>query len=181
MTQTQQPGATTASNRGTKALRITTRVLREIGDRLEGLAVIAAVTVVCFHLAGITRFDDTQLVVVILAVWGAAMLIRPATYGFADWIDPDIKDGDDLFGAAQKIKDVASDIYQGADCYDVTVAVTASEILPAVSRLLGALGDAYTEGACTECGDDVDNEEAGALYAAGVAVRDAARHLGHKI
>lgn len=164
------------TRRGVKALRITTRVLREIADRLEttALLAVAVLTIAATFHAGPawTQMDRGTFTVAIFAAWGAAKFSESTLYGAADWIDPDARDGDSAFLVAEVLNGLTDDIRHGADHDDVLIGLQASQVLPALHTVLGALGDAFDEGG--------ESEEAADLYAAGIAVRSAARRLGAK-
>jgi hypothetical protein len=165
-----------AGGRGTKALRLTTRVLREVADRLEGTALLAMFAV---GIAGISHVgpawlqaSGNELVVFVFAAWGLAKLGDRALYDIADWIDPDARDGDSAFVAAELFKQLAADVRQGAEWDDVRIGLKASQVLPALYGALDDLGDVYAG-----LGEDDEAED---LRAAAAGIRTASRHLGDK-
>jgi hypothetical protein len=178
--ETQQFATVPAGGRGTKALRVTTHALRLVGDYVGAVASWTATAAVVLWMANdviefasaLSKVTAGEAILLILAVAGTATLIETIAYGTADWIDPDARDGDALWDVVKELKQLTADVRQGADYDDIMLGVQASKVLPAMSLLLGALGDAYEE--------DGEREEARALYEAGISLRYAARELGEK-
>ncbi|QDN84357.1 hypothetical protein [Streptomyces sp. RLB3-6] len=181
MTEIQQLSTTPDDSRGIKALRrTTTHVLRLVGDYVGiGTVAVASLGVVGYianAVAGVVpAFDQVTvagLIVVILATWGGAQLIELVSYGTAAAIDPDAKDGDDLWDAAKVLRANAADISQGVDYDDVRLGLQASNVLPALYVLTTALRNEYAS--------DGEMEEASAISDTAALLRAAAESFGHK-
>ncbi|POX58871.1 hypothetical protein C3492_35665 [Streptomyces sp. Ru62] len=162
-----------------RARRHTTHVLRLVGDHISTVAVgVAGAGALAWMANDITEFAPVLNITVnmatllILATWGTALLIKAFAYDVADWIDPDARDGDDLWKIAKDIKQIARDVRTGASYDDVRLNVQCSKVLPAVEQLLGAIGDSYD--------DNGEEDEASAAYNAALSVREAACHFGEK-
>ncbi|MFE4539628.1 hypothetical protein ACFRKB_31960 [Streptomyces scopuliridis] len=179
MTAIQHLNSADGSGRALRALRRTTHVLRLVGDHV-GTVTVGAVTVAvaAWMVNDVTEFapvlnvTENVAILLILAAWGTARLIESFAYDIADRIDPDTRDGDDLWEIAQDIQQIARDVRTGADHDDVRLAVQCSRVLPAVEQLLGAIGDLYDE--------EGEEDEASAAYNAALCVRGAAGHVGEK-
>ncbi|MFE7442384.1 hypothetical protein ACFU7X_18255 [Streptomyces chartreusis] len=182
MTETQQAATATAraDGRDIKARRVVTLGLRMTGGTVGGAAAWIGVVGVAVWIANdvtpfapaLSRVTEWAVIALVLALWGAAVLIENVANTAADWIDPDARDGDDLWEIASTIQRLAHDVRLGADYDDVRISVQCSRVLPAVEQLLGALGDMYDE--------DNEQDEASAAYNAALSVREAARLFGEK-
>ncbi|MDX2698938.1 hypothetical protein [Streptomyces ipomoeae] len=165
--------------RGLRALRLTTHVLRRVGDRVQAVALgVVGVAVAAWMVNGVVDFtpvlDVTEgvAILLILATWGVARLIEGFAYDVADWIDPDARDGDDLFSAATLLQGNVDDLRQGADYDDIRLGLQASNVLPVLYVLTTSLRNEYA--------NDGEMEEASALSDTAALVRAAAESFGHK-
>ncbi|MGW3414579.1 hypothetical protein [Streptomyces sp. NPDC000888] len=178
MTQTQH--LVSISSGFTKALRLTTRVLRLVGDHTGTVAVwTAAVGVVVWmanDVAGfapvLDRFTAGDMILLLLALAGGITLVEAIAFGAANALDPDARDGDDLWDAVQVINRNLVDISQGADYDDVRIALQTSGVLPALHALTTSLRDEYA--------NDGEMEEASALSDTTALIRSAAESFGHR-
>lgn len=179
MTETQQLATVPAGGRGTKALRLTTHALRRVGDLVGAVTTWTATGLVVAWMAN-DVFEFTPLldvtgnmaILLLLAAAGAAAVIESMAYDIADRIDPDTRDGDDLWDAVKVLNQNVADISQGADYDDVRLALQASGVLPALFALTASLRDEYA--------NDGEMEEASALSNTAALVRAAAESFGHK-
>ncbi|MEU2380375.1 hypothetical protein [Streptomyces misionensis] len=166
-------------DRTLRALRRTTHVLRLVGDHVPTVAIGAiGAGALAWMVNRVTEFapvlDLTEYMadLLILATWGMALLIKSFVYDVADRIDPDARDGDDLWKAATSFQDTAEDIINGADYDDIRLALQASQVLPALHGLTVQLRNAYAL--------DGEIEEAAALSDTVALVRAAAESMGHR-
>ncbi|QHC33916.1 hypothetical protein [Streptomyces sp. HF10] len=126
MTAIQHLNSSDLRGRVLRALRLTVRVLRLVGDHVGSVA---------------------------------------------DWIDPDSRDGDDLWDVATALRVNADDIASGADYDDIRLALQVSQVLPALHGLTVQLRNGYAL--------DGEMEEAAALSDTAALVRAAAESMGH--
>ncbi|MGC5000619.1 hypothetical protein [Streptomyces sp. DT195] len=171
--------STDHSGRALRARRRTTHGLRVVGDQVQTAvfgAVLAAVaawmvnSVVGF--ASVLNVTGGVAILLVLAGWGAAQVIRSCAYDVADMIDPDSRDGDVLWGTTKVVRALAEDVTHGADYDDIRLALQASGLVPALHELTVQLRGAYAE--------DGEMEEASALSDTVALVRAAAQSLGHQ-
>ncbi|MBC2869836.1 hypothetical protein [Streptomyces mexicanus] len=165
--------------RALRARRCTTRVLRLVGDHISTVAVgVVGAGALAWMINHVTEFapvlniTDNMAILLILATWGTAHLVKGFAYDVADGIDPDARDGDDLWKAATAFRDTAEDITNGANYDDIRLALQTSQVLPALHELTVHLRGAYAL--------DGEMEEAAALSDTVALVRVAAESLGHR-
>ncbi|MET9016884.1 hypothetical protein ABZX74_39410 [Streptomyces olivaceoviridis] len=165
--------------RALRARRRTTQVLRLVGDHVSTVAVgFAGAGALAWMMNDVTEFapvlniSDNMAILLVLATWGTAMVIKGFAYDVADRIDPDSRDGDDLWDATTALRDTAEEITSGADYDDVRLALQASQVLPALHGLTVQLRNAYVQ--------DGEMEEAAALADTVALVRAAAESMGHR-
>ncbi|MEW2265933.1 hypothetical protein ACGF5T_33470 [Streptomyces sp. NPDC047853] len=161
------------------ALRRTTHVLRLVGDHVSTVAVgVVGAGVLAWMVNDVTEFTPVltitanMAILLILATWGAALLVKGFAYDIADRIDPDSRDGDDLWEATTALRDTVEDITNGANYDDIRLALQASQVLPALHELTVHLRGAYAQ--------DGEMEEAAALSDTVALVRAAAESMGHR-
>lgn len=169
---------TSADGRALRALRRTTHVLRLVGDHIGNVAVsTVAVGVVAWmvntlaEFAPVLNITDGVAILLVLATWGAALLLKGFAYDIADRIDPDLRDGDDLWDATQVFQANSADLAEGADYDDIRLALQASQVLPALYGLTEQLRNEYAK--------DGEMEEAAALSDTVALLRAAAQSFGH--
>ncbi|MEV5774266.1 hypothetical protein AB0L49_23900 [Streptomyces antimycoticus] len=179
MTAIQHLNSADGHGRALRAQRHTTRILRLVGDHIGTAALgIAAVAVAAWmandvvEFAPVLNLTEGVVILLILAVWGAARLIESFAYDLAEWIDPDSRDGDDLWDATTAFRDNAEDITNGADYDDIRLTLQTSQVLPALHGLAAQLRNAYAQ--------DGEMEEASALSDTAALLRAAAESLGHR-
>ncbi|MEH0589826.1 hypothetical protein QA942_39675 [Streptomyces sp. B21-106] len=170
--------STDARGRALRALRLTVRALRLVGDHAGNVGISALLAaVIAWMVNDVVEFTTVlnvtsgKAILLILATWGAARLIEAAAYDVADWIDPDSRDGGDLWDATTAFRDSVEDITNGADYDDIRLALQASLALPALHELTVQLRNAYAQ--------DGEMEEASALSDTAALVRAAAESMGH--
>ncbi|WP_328418419.1 hypothetical protein OG542_40380 (plasmid) [Streptomyces violaceus] len=168
-----------ADGRALRALRRTTHVLRLVGDHVSTVAAgVVGAGVLAWMVNDVTEFapvltiTDNMAMLLVLATWGAALLVKGFAYDTADRIDPDSRDGDDLWEATTAFRDTVEDITNGADYDDIRLALQASQVLPALHELTVHLRGAYAQ--------DGEMEEAAALSDTAALVRAAAESMGHR-
>ncbi|MFD5588792.1 hypothetical protein ACFWII_33930 [Streptomyces sp. NPDC127063] len=168
-----------ADGRALRALRHTTHVLRLVGDYVStvaaGVALAGALAWVANDVTEFTpvlNITNAMAALLILATWGAALLVKGLAYDVADRIDPDARDGDDLWEATTALRDTVEDITNGANYDDIRLALQASQVLPALHELTVHLRGAYAQ--------DGETDEAAALSDTAALVRAAAESLGHR-
>lgn len=168
-----------ADGRALRALRRTTLVLRLVGDHVSTVAVgVVGAGVLAWMVNDVTEFapvltiTDNMAMLLVLATWGAALLVKGFAYDIADRIDPDSRDGDDLWEATTALRDTVEDITNGANYDDIRLALQASQVLPALHELTVHLRGAYAQ--------DGEMEEAAALSDTVALVRAAAESMGHR-
>lgn len=166
-------------SRTLRALRRTTHVLRLVGDHISTVAVgVVGAGVLGWMVNDVTGFasvltiTDNMAILLVLATWGTALLIKALAYDVADRIDPDACDGEDLWDAATVFRDTVEDITNGANYDDIRLALQASQVLPALHELTVHLRGAYAQ--------DGEMEEAAALSDTVALVRAAAESMGHR-
>lgn len=162
-----------------RALRRTTHVLRLVGDHVSTVAVgVVGAGVLAWMVNDVTEFapvltiTGNMAMLLVLATWGAALLVKGFAYDIADRIDPDGRDGDDLWEATTAFRDAVEDITNGANYDDIRLALSASQVLPALHELTVHLRGAYAQ--------DGEMEEAAALSDTVALVRAAAESMGHR-
>ncbi len=160
-------------------LRRTTHVLRLVGDHITTVAAgVVGAGFLAYMVNDVTEFapvltiTDNMAMLLILATWGAALLVKGFAYEIADRIDPDSRDGDDLWEATTVLRDTVEDLTNGADYDDIRLALQASQVLPALHELTVHLRGAYAR--------DGEMEEAAALSDTVALVRAAAESMGHR-
>lgn len=168
-----------ADGRALRALRRTTHALRLVGDHVSTVAVgVVGAGVLAWMVNDVTEFapvlniTDNMAMLLVLATWGTALLIKGFAYYVADRIDPDARDGDDLWDATTALRDTVEDITNGANYDDILLALQASQVLPALHELTVHLRGAYAQ--------DGEMEEAAALSDTVALVRAAAESMGHR-
>ncbi|MFI9801973.1 hypothetical protein [Streptomyces sp. NPDC052302] len=167
------------NGRGLSTLRRTTHVLRLIGDHVPTAAAgVVVAGVLAWTVNDVTEFAPVLTItanmamLLILATWGAALLVKGFAYYIADRIDPDSRDGDDLWDATTALRGAVEDITNGANYDDICLNLQASRVLPALHELTGHLRNAYAE--------DGEMAEAAALSDTVALVRAAAESMGHR-
>ncbi|MEU0287503.1 hypothetical protein [Streptomyces sp. NPDC006147] len=165
--------------RALRALRRTTHILRLVGDHITTVAAgVVGAGFLAYMVNDVTEFapvltiTDNMAMLLILATWGAALLVKGFAYEIADRIDPDSRDGDDLWEATTVLRDTVEDLTNGADYDDIRLALQASQVLPALHELTVHLRGAYAQ--------DGEMEEAAALSDTVALVRAAAESMGHR-
>ncbi|WP_055689232.1 hypothetical protein [Streptomyces prasinus] len=165
--------------RALRVLRRTTHVLRLVGDHVSTVAVgVVGAGVLTWMVNDVTEFvpvltiTDNMAMLLVLATWGAALLVKGFAYDIADRIDPDGRDGDDLWEATTALRDAVEDITNGANYDDIRLALQASQVLPTLHELTVHLRGAYAQ--------DGEMEEAAALSDTVALVRAAAESMGHR-
>ncbi|MEU2098705.1 hypothetical protein ABZ741_21250 [Streptomyces globisporus] len=179
MTEIQHLNSTDSRGRALRARRHITHGLRLLGDHIGNLAiavigvgVAARITNDIVEFAPVLNIADGMAVLLILATWGAALLVAGFAYYAADLIDPDSRDGDDLWDATTAFKDTVEDLTNGANYDDIRLALQASNALPALYELTVQLRTAYAQ--------DGEMDEAAALSDTAALVRAAAQSFGHR-
>ncbi|MFI8177965.1 hypothetical protein ACIF6H_32245 [Streptomyces microflavus] len=179
MTKIQHLNSTDSRGRALRARRHLTHGLRLLGDHIGNLAitvigvsVAARITNDIVEFAPVLNIADGMAVLLILATWGAALLVTGFAYYAADLIDPDSRDGDDLWDATTAFKDTVEDLTNGANYDDIRLALQASNALPALYELTVQLRTAYAQ--------DGEMDEAAALSDTAALVRAAAQSFGHR-
>lgn len=179
MTAIQHLNSSDLRGRALRALRLTVRVLRLVGDHAGNVGVgVVAAAVLAWMVNDVVEFTTVlnitsgRAILLILAAWGTARLIEAAAYDVADWIDPDSRDGDDLWDVTTALRANAEDITNGANYDDIRLALQTSEVLPALHGLTVLLRSAYAQ--------DGEMEEAAALSDTAALVRAAAESMGHR-
>lgn len=165
--------------RAVRSLRRTTRILRLVGDHVPTVAAgVVAAGVLAWTVNDVTEFapvlsiTHNMAMLLVLATWGAALLVKNLVHVIADVINPDSRDGDSLWEATTALRDTVEDITNGADYDDVRLALQASQVLPALHELTVQLRGAYAR--------DGEMEEAAALSDTAALVRAAAESMGHR-
>lgn len=165
--------------RALRTLRRTTHVLRLVGDHVSTIAAgVIGAGVLAWMVNDVTEFapvltiTDNMAMLLVLATWGAALLVKGFAYDIADRIDPDSRDGDDLWDATTAFRDAVEDITNGANYDDIRLALQASQVLPALYALTAQL--------CLEYAKEQELEEAAALSDTAALVRAAAESMGHR-
>ncbi|MFJ3183950.1 hypothetical protein ACIPJN_36945 [Streptomyces sp. NPDC086796] len=179
MTAIQHLSSTDSRSRALRARRHTTRVLHLVGDHIGtvalgavGVAVVARIVNDIVEFAPVLNVTDGVAVLLVLAVWGAARLVEGFAYDIADRVDPDSRDGDDLWDVTTALRANVEDITNGADYDEIRLALQTSKTLPALYELTVQLRNAYAQ--------DGEMEEASALSDTAALVRAAAESLGHR-
>ncbi|MCT9142421.1 hypothetical protein [Streptomyces violarus] len=180
MTEINSISAAPAGSRGTKARRLSARIAWETSERVTGLAfgvfLLAFVGGVVNKYSGaLPVYDDvtgTDMGIFFLALWGGAKVLEALADEFAEWINPDARDGDLLFAVAAQIEQVTSDVRQGADYDDVRLALQSSNLTPGLYALATVLRDEYAR--------EGEMEEASALSDTAALARAVAISLGHR-
>ncbi|MGW5042143.1 hypothetical protein ACWEQK_28700 [Streptomyces parvulus] len=165
--------------RALQALRRTTHVLRLVGDHVSTVAVgFICAGALAWMVNDVTEFapvltiTGNMAILLALATAGAALLVKGFADDIADRIDPDRRDGDDLWEATTALRDAVEDVTNGADYDDIRLALQASQVLPALHELTVHLRGAYAK--------DGEMEEAAALSDTVALVRAAAESMGHR-
>lgn len=178
MTAIQHLNPAGGHGRALQALRRTTLVLRLVGDYIGIVAVGAvAVGVVAWMANDVVEFAPVLnvtanvAILLVLATWGAARLIEGLAYDIADRIDPDLRDGDNLWDATTVFQANAADLAEGANYDDIRLALQDSQVLPALYGLTEQLRNEYAK--------DGEMEEASALGDTAALIRAAAQSFGH--
>ncbi|OEJ20811.1 hypothetical protein AR457_41815 (plasmid) [Streptomyces agglomeratus] len=178
MTAIQHLNAAGDHGRSRQALRRSTRALRLVGDHVGRVTVVAlAVTVLAGMVNDIVEFAPVLNltsgveILLILAGWGAARVIEEIAYDVADRIDPDLRDGDDLWDATQVLQANAAALAEGANYDHVRRSLQASQVLPALHGLTEQLRDDYAK--------NDEMQEASALSDTAALIRAAAQSFGH--
>ncbi|MDT0347540.1 hypothetical protein [Streptomyces litchfieldiae] len=113
-------------------------ILAEATDKLTAAAAVGVAATSMFEFgpqwAQLTSAFDLTLAV--LALYGAAQLIRPGLTGLATWLDPDLRDGHDLREAGRLIAQVRQDLEAGDDCDDVLRELYVSAVAEQLAWLL---------------------------------------------
>ncbi|MEV6425001.1 hypothetical protein [Streptomyces sp. NPDC051662] len=179
MTAIQHLNSTDSRGRALRARRHTARVLHLVGDHIGTLAIgVVGAGVVAWIVNDIVEFapvlnvTEGVAVLLVLAVWGAARMVEGFAYDAADRIDPDSRDGDDLWDATTAFQGTVEDLANGANYDDIRLALQASNALPALHGLTVQLRNAYAQ--------DGEMEEAAALSDTAALIRAAAESMGHR-
>ncbi|MFC9803301.1 hypothetical protein ACFWGE_21520 [Streptomyces bacillaris] len=179
MTEIQHLNSTDSRGRALRARRHITHGLRLVGDHVSTLAVVVAGVGVAVWIANdivefapVLNITDGMAALLILATWGAALLVKGLAYSAADRIDPDSRDGDELWEATTVFKDAVEDLANGANYDNIRLALQASNALPALYELTVQLRTAYAQ--------DGEMDEAAALSDTAALVRAAAQSFGHR-
>ncbi|ONK09274.1 hypothetical protein [Streptomyces sp. MP131-18] len=163
------------TSRSLAVRRTTTRLLRATAYRAEAAAGIGAILLFATAVAGAGPdwFHSHDLIppMAVLALYGLATLLQEMLGSASTHIDPDARDGDTLFAAADVFTELREDLRAGADKNDVLIGLQASRVLPALHGTLAELTAAFAA-------EDLD--EADDIDAAAQAVGDAAHALGEK-
>lgn len=172
-----QLNSTDVHGRVLRARRRTTRVLRVVGDHVQVVTLAAiAIGVVAWMVNDVAEFapvlnvTDGVAILLILAAWGTARVVEGCAYDVADLIDPDSRDGDDLWDATTAFRANSEDITNGADYDDIRLALQASLVVPALHELTVQLRNAYAQ--------DGEMEEASALSDTAALLRAVAESMG---
>ncbi|GHI98211.1 hypothetical protein TPA0906_00770 [Streptomyces olivaceus] len=162
-----------------RALRLAVHALRLAGDHAESVGIlVVAVAVIAWVVNGLVEFTTVLnipfggAILLILAARGTVRLIETATSGIAARIDPDSRDGDDLWDVTTALRANAEAITNGANYDDIRLALQTSEVLPALHGLTVQLRSAYAQ--------EGEMEEAAALSDTVALVRAAAESMGHR-
>ncbi|MFF4902583.1 hypothetical protein [Streptomyces sp. NPDC001068] len=180
MTMAQHLNSAVNDGRALRTRQHITHGMRLLGDHTGTLTiVVTGAGVVAWSIntyivvfAPVLNVTFGMAVVLILAAFGAAHTIRGLAYGFADRIDPDSRDGDDLWDVAQQIDATTRDLLNGADLDDTSIALQASKVVPALRGLVGLLSVKYAENG--------KPDEAAALEETEALLSRAANSLGHR-
>lgn len=171
--------ASTSRMKSTQAHRIrrtTARTLHGAASLADNIAALVAIVIAVTSLFGIgpawAQRSTTGVVLLVLAAFGAARLSDQMLTDIADAIDPDSYDGDRTFLAATVLRDVASDVDNGADLDDVRIAIQDSRVLAELRDLLSVVALHQIE--------EQQELEANAFNEAAEHVEAAARTLGDK-
>jgi hypothetical protein len=170
---------TSTRGRALRALRRTTHVLRLVGDYVSAVWLCGIVVGALAWMANsvseftpVLNMTANMVILLVLATWATAQWIEGCAYEVADRIDPDSRDGDDLWEATTALRDAVEDITNGANYDDIRLALQASQVLPALHELTVHLRGAYAQ--------DGEMEEAAALSDTVALIRAAAESMGHR-
>ncbi|MFE9437079.1 hypothetical protein [Streptomyces sp. NPDC006640] len=180
MTTVQHLNSTDNRGRALRTRKHLTHGLRLLGDHVGTVALVVAGGGALARIANgsvvefapVLNVTDSVAVVLVMAVWGAATLVRGFAYDIADRIDPDRRDGDDLWDVAKEIDATTRDLLNGADVNDTAIALQASKVVPALRGLVGLLSVKYSENG--------EPDEAQALQETEALLSRAANSLGHR-
>ncbi|MEU5483505.1 hypothetical protein [Streptomyces mirabilis] len=177
MTEIQHLNSADSRGRALRARQHITHGLRLLGDHIGTVAIVVAGAGVAARIvnsivefAPVLNVTDGMAALLILAVWGAALLVKGFAYDIADRIDPDLRDGDDLWDATKVFQANAADIAEGANYDDIRLALQASQVVPALHGLTVLLRNAYAQ--------DGEMEEASALSDTAALLRAVAESMG---
>ncbi|GAA3372191.1 hypothetical protein GCM10017744_102700 [Streptomyces antimycoticus] len=174
--QTKQPPASGTPSRSVAARRLTTRALSQIirfSDPAATAAIAAMAILWITHTgpAWIATADEWTIVTYGIGIVAARVVLDVIAEGLSDLVDPDRWDGDIAYAIAEGLRQLRTDITEGADPDEVLDSLSTSDLVPQLLETLRALSTQYAARG--------DEDEKQRLLAAVLHLRHADQNIGY--